>query len=465
MPEQTRATRRGGRDHDRSLLLRAAAVVAGAGLALAGCGTVMPGAVVGDRATEGAVSATAQGVGPGVTDDAVKVVFVGVDLKGVQKLTGFKTADAGDPEAQVEALEAWVNAHGGIAGRRLDAVFRLYDAQNDSPAAEEQLCNKITQDDQAFAVVLTGQFQSNARPCYAQRETLVLDTTLVATDDVTYDELSPYLWSPSFPAYDGFVEAFVAALSEQAFFEGRERVGVVADDSPINRRVVEELATPLLEEAGVEPEIAWVDTTDQGSLFQGNDQAAVTFRSAGIDRVMFLGGARLASIFATVASAQSFTATYAISSFDNPSFFVNNPETIDPAVLEGMVGLGFNPSQDVADDQLAWPTSEAETQCVEMYAEAGISFDSRESARVALPYCDAARLLQLGAQDLTDNLNASAWGSAVEDVGTDFVPATGFTGALGPGRRAASGSYRTMAFDDGCSCFVYEDGDVAFPQP
>ena len=281
MPEQTRATRRGGREHDRSLLLRAATVVAGAGLALAGCGTVMPGAVVGDRATESAVSATTQGVGPGVTDDTVKVVFVGVDLKGVQKLTGFKTADAGDPEAQVEALEAWVNANGGIAGRQLDAVFRLYDAQNDSPAAEEQLCNKITQDDQAFAVVLTGQFQSNARPCYAQRETLVLDTTLVATDNATYDELSPYLWSPSFPAYDGFVEAFIAALSEQAFFEGRDRVGVVADDSPINRRVVEELATPLLEEAGVEAEIAWVDTTDQGSLFQGNDQAAVTFRSAG----------------------------------------------------------------------------------------------------------------------------------------------------------------------------------------
>ena len=31
MPEQTRATRRGGREHDRSLLLRAATVVAGAG--------------------------------------------------------------------------------------------------------------------------------------------------------------------------------------------------------------------------------------------------------------------------------------------------------------------------------------------------------------------------------------------------------------------------------------------------
>ncbi|MFI5429798.1 hypothetical protein [Aeromicrobium sp. UC242_57] len=61
----------------------------------------------------------------------------------------------------------------------------------------------MTQDDKAFAVVLTGQFQSNARPCYAQRKTLMLDATLVANDQKLFDELAPYLWSrasPSTPA-------------------------------------------------------------------------------------------------------------------------------------------------------------------------------------------------------------------------------------------------------------------------
>ena len=164
---------------DRSLVLRTAAVGVVAALALVGCGTMMPGADSGGAALVGS--------GPGVSDESLKVVFVGVDLAAVAKLTGFKVADAGDPDAQVEALEDWVNAHGGVGGRQLDAVFRLYDAASDSPAAEEQLCNEITQDDQAFAVVLTGQFQTNARPCYAQRKTLVLDATLVATDTTAYD--------------------------------------------------------------------------------------------------------------------------------------------------------------------------------------------------------------------------------------------------------------------------------------
>ena len=59
----------------------------------------------------------------------MKVVFVAVDLDAVQKVTGFNTASVGDQEAQVQALEDWVNANGGIGGRELDAVFRLYDAQ------------------------------------------------------------------------------------------------------------------------------------------------------------------------------------------------------------------------------------------------------------------------------------------------------------------------------------------------
>ena len=195
---------------DRALVLRSGVALGALALALVGCGTLMPGAVSGDDI---------KGNGPGV-GDSVKVVFVGVDLKAVAAITGFKTADAGDPEAQVQALEDWVNANGGVGGRQLDAVFRLYDAQTDSPASEEQLCNQLTQDDKAFAVVLTGQFQTNARPCYAGRQTLVLDSTLMATDEKAYGELAPYLWSPSYPEYTGFVKAMVATLAEQELLQG-----------------------------------------------------------------------------------------------------------------------------------------------------------------------------------------------------------------------------------------------------
>ncbi|MFI5429800.1 hypothetical protein [Aeromicrobium sp. UC242_57] len=167
----------------------------------------------------------------------------------------------------------------------------------------------------------------------------------------------------------------------------------------------------------------------------------MTFASGGVDRVMFLGGSRLASIFATIAGSKQFNATYAISSFDNPSFFVNNPDTVPSNTMDGMVGIGFHPPQDVPDKEMSFPSGDAEKECLEIYSEADISFKTRESARVAFPYCDAVRLLKLGADEASGDLSATTWGEAVDKVGGDFQTAAGFGNALGNGGRAAAGAY------------------------
>ncbi len=446
---------------DRSALLRVGAVGAGLAVALAGCGTLMPG---GHTGADGRV-AVAAGNGPGVTEDSVKVVFIAVDLDAVQKMTGFETAAVGDQKKQIKALEDWVNDNGGLGGRRMEAVFRVYDAETDSPAAEEQLCNKITQDDKAFAVVTTGQYQVNARPCYAARQTVVIDASLFAMSQDYLEEESPYVWTASFPEYDSFIRTYVRVLAEQEFFEGQDTVGVVAADSPVNRESIENVAVPLLRDAEVDPEVAWVDTTDTGTLFQGLEQAAVTFRSKGIERLMFLGGSRMASVFATVAGSQDgFSPRYAISSFDNPSFFVNNPTTAPPETMKGMVGIGFHPPQDVPDSELEFPSTDTEKECLGIYEDGGVNFESRESARVALPYCDATRLLKLGADGVEGDLNAATWATILDRDGTSFQSASGPGNALGDGGRAAVGAYRVLRFDADKGHFVYEGPEVPFDE-
>ncbi|BAL90956.1 hypothetical protein AMIS_57360 [Actinoplanes missouriensis 431] len=433
------------RNLDGPLLMRIGAVLGVAVVAYTGCGALMPGG-------NGTVQASASGTGPGVTEDSVKVVFVGTDLTKTASLTGFTNADVGKPEEQVEALASWVNANGGIAGRKLEAVYREYEASNDSPAAETTLCSRITQDDEAFAVVLTGQLQSNARPCYAQRQTLMLDATLIANGRSTFSELSPYLWTASFPEYDAFATSFLSVLSRQKFFEGRDRAGLVAADTPANKAVFEDIVTPFADKEGIDVTVSWIDTTSLGTLNSGLTQAAVNFRGRKIDRVFFLGGARIAPFFMTSAAANSYTARYGISTFDSPSFMVSNPGTIPPAALKGMVGVGFAPGYDVPDSQMAFPDSEAEKTCQKIYAGAGITFRARENARVAFTYCDAALLLQSAARDLGPNLNASAWATAARSA--EFATATGL-GEFGGGH-AAGTAYRVLKFDAGCGCFTYE---------
>jgi ABC-type branched-subunit amino acid transport system substrate-binding protein len=431
---------------DRPLLFRLGAVLAAMTVAYTGCGALMPGGA-------GSTPVSATGTGPGVTADTVKVVFVGTDLTKTASLTGFTNADVGKPKEQVEALAAHINTTGGIAGRKLEAVYREYEASNDSPAAETTLCSQITQDDKAFAVVLTGQLQSNARPCYAQRRTLMLDATLIANDRSTFAALSPYLWTASFPEYDAFATSFLAVLSRQKFFEGRDRAGLVAADTPANKAVYEKIVKPGLETIDVT--VSWIDTTSLGTLNSGLTQAAVNFRGKKIDRVFFLGGARIAPFFMTSAAANSYTARYGISTFDSPSFMVSNPGTIPPAALKGMVGVGFAPGYDVPDSQFAFPSSEAEKNCQKIYAAAGLTFAKRENARVAFTYCDAALMLQTAAKDLGPDLNAAAWAAAAEKI--TFATATGL-GEFGGGQ-AAGTAYRVMKFADACGCFAY-DGPV-----
>jgi hypothetical protein len=305
-------------------------------------------------------------------------------------------------------------------------------------------------------VVLTGQLQSNARPCYAQRQTLMLDATLIANSRATFTELAPYLWTGSFPEYDAFASSFLAVLDRQKFFDDRDRAGLVAADSPANRAVYDDIVAPALTALGIEGTVAWIDTTDLGTLNTGLTQAAVSFRGKEIDRVFFLGGARIAPFFMTSAAAQSYTARYGISTFDSPSFMVANPGTIPPEALKGMVGIGFAPGYDVPDSRLAFPDTDAEKRCQKIYADAGITFRQRENARVAFTYCDAGLLLQAAAADLGPNLNATAWGAAAQALGTSFATATGFGGELGADRYAAGTGYRVLKYDTGCSCFAYE---------
>lgn len=447
---------------DRSAVLRSTVVAGGLILSMVGCGALMPGGSNGSGTAPGQVAQVA-GDGPGVTDESVKVVFIGTDLVKVEALTGFTTQPVGDLQAQAEALADWVNDNGGLAGRRMEAVYHLYDASTDTPATEEQLCKKITQDDKAFAVVLTGQYQPNARPCYAQAKTLMLEGALnVAADQEYYDELAPFLWAPSFPEYGEFTRAQFQVMEEEGFFSGGEGLGVVAADNQVNRRIYDEIVVPRLEEAGVDSEVSWIDTTDMTSLFSTLTEAATQFRNKEYGNVVFLGGSRMASMFDSASATVRFSARYVMTSYDNPTYFINNPENLSEGVRTGMVGVGFHPAQEVIDT-MPFP-NDNEKVCTDIYADAGITWDNREGARVGLPYCDSIRLLKLGADamDSSEDFNAWTWADAVRSEGGDFVPAAGFGNGFASGGNTGAGGYRVMRFDEASERFVYEGEERSF---
>jgi len=392
---------------------------------------------------------------PGVTDDTITLAFVVVDISKVAAAFGWDVPDEGDRVAQIEALVSDANERGGIAGRMIDAKIHVFDAITDGPVAEERLCNAITQDDKAFAVVLFGQFQENARPCYANAKTMMFDATLFPIDETGYEKLAPYLWSPFLPSYDDIVSGLAADLIDSGWFEDAT-VGVIAIDSDLSQRVYDEQFLPRLTAAGVDVvSYNTVDPTD-GTAFNNDQlQAIVNFKEAGVDKVVGIGGSRLVSWFIDTSITQNFAPSYAITSHDAPEFNVFNY----PQMLPGSSGISVLPGFDVNDDQYAFPANGAESECLDVFTAAGLPFENRANVRSGLLFCDSIRLLTAVGSDL-DELSAQGVSEAIWRLGGGFESAAAYGVTFTEGSYTGASAYHSFAFDEGCQCMA-TFGDTA----
>ena len=392
---------------------------------------------------------------PGVTDDTVTISIIITDTSMVAQAFGWEVPDEGDREAQVEALVDHFNAAGGFAGRQIEAKVTVFNAITDGPVAEEALCNKITQDDQAFAAVLTGQFQENARPCYRNANTLMFDATLYPVDVAGFEELAPYYWSPLLPTYDDLVGGMATALIEEGWFEGAT-LGVIAIDSELSERVYDQQFAPRLEAAGVEVvSYNTIDPTDSTSFNNDQLQAIINFREAGVDKVVAIGGSRLVSWFIDTSITQNFAPAYALTSYDAPDFNAFNY----PEMMPGASGISVLPGYDIEDDQLAFPASAAEQECADIFTAAGLEFSVRTNIRTGLLFCDVFRLLQHASPHLAE-VSAQGVTEAVWQLGDSFEAASVYGVEFTEGSYAGGDLYRRFEFDAGCECMVLT-GDPA----
>ena len=392
---------------------------------------------------------------PGVSDDTVTLSIIITDTSMVAQAFGWEVPDEGDREAQVQALVDHFNAAGGFAGRQIETKVTVFNAITDGPVAEEALCNKITQDDKAFAVVLTGQFQENARPCYHNANTLMFDATLYPVDNAGFEALAPYYWSPLLPSYDDLVGGLAAALIEEGWFEGGT-LGVIAIDSELSERVYSQQFAPRLEAAGVEvASYNRIDPTDSTSFDNDQLQAIINFREAGVDKVVAIGGSRLVSWFINTSITQNFAPEYALTSYDAPDFNAFNY----PEMMGGASGISVLPGYDIDDDQLAFPASAAEQECADIFTAAGLEFSVRTNIRTGLLFCDVFRLLRDASPHLTE-VSAAGVTEAVWALGDSFEAASVYGVEFTEGSYAGGDLYRRFRFDPDCECMVLT-GDPA----
>jgi len=117
--------------------------------------------------------------GPGVTATTISVGFpYAPNADQAQAALGNSAVTQGDPKRVVEALVADINLRGGVAGRKLVAVFHQLDAQSGETAAQQEqgLCSTFTEDHEVLAVF--GATGSLLRDCLAKRGVINVTGTI-----------------------------------------------------------------------------------------------------------------------------------------------------------------------------------------------------------------------------------------------------------------------------------------------
>jgi len=395
------------------------------------------------------------------TAETYKVGFVVLDLTSLGQALGLDFASTGDDQAQIMALTDFINSKGGLGGRPMEAVIRVYEAFGDNKLKEEQLCKAFTQDDGVQAVVLIGQFQSNARPCYAAAKVLMMDATTYPLAQADFDLLAPYLWQPSFPEYGELLAGLVDGLDRSEFFTDATPA-VVGIDSPANRRIFDERVKPALAGIGVEPvEVRWIDGSSSATLQAGQDQAVLSFKAKAVDRLVVVGGQRLAAFMMETGKKQQFQPRFALTTWDNPEFAINNY----PDQVLGSEGVSVIPAFDqVPESDLPFPSGPGENFCLDVLAKAGQTFKDRQNARVAFLYCDATYLLGRGFAGVTGELTAEAFRDNVWSLGSEYISAATYASSFTRGRYAGGDGYRSIRFDQDCACMSLNGDVVRFPR-
>lgn len=401
----------------------------------------------------------------GATDTTISIgVPVLVNYDSVVNAFASKGQTVGDQRAQAQAVIDYINARGGMAGRQVKPVYQDWDSSNGSFASQAQAtCAGLTQDHRVFAVANHTYGMATLVDCLAKANTPLVaggDTGGWA-DQAMLDQYNQFLYMPGSLNFTRF-GALVDGLVRESFFGAGTSTGLLYLDEPMYRNGASQAVKPRLAAHGIkvvaEEAIKYPqDTAGVSDTAASVSNAVLRFRTAGIDRVMFIEGVGLIPfLFMPQAENQGYRPRYAIHSSDQASWIVNNAP---PAQFQGAVGMGWIVPNDVplALDPGGNPTRDL---CLGIYRSARIDvLTDRFREHSALAICEHLLFLT-AALARAPELSPAGLRIGVESLGTSFRSPLNFATAFGSRRHDGAAAVRPMAYDASCNCFHYTGDPV-----
>jgi hypothetical protein len=300
-------------------------------------------------------------------------------------LAAFGAQGPSDPFAPAKRLIAYLNGHGGIAGRRIEPVYVLVDATNPDGASEAQrACAALTQDHHVDLVLAGGMLSDVFLSCLQQKGISSFDTTPWLWDRVQL-ALHPNLYAIDALSEERYAAALVNVSIDRGVLKRGDTLGVLTEDCPWGPRVYNNTVVPLAKSHGVKTEMATfrcaqsLSGTAVAQATTDAQSAVLKFRSAGVTHVIVLTAAEgfIVVQFQNNAGGQQYHPKYLITS----NAFPYNNGRRDGAVMfasdavANMSGIGFKPYIDIGEyaKPAGTPQAAAQAACRRMDPQMGLA--------------------------------------------------------------------------------------------
>lgn len=404
--------------------------------------------------------------GRGITDTTIRLGFWHADAAAYNAAgaalggsANFYQAD--DPKGIQSAVIDYVNAHGGIAGRKIVPVWHELLASNAATKEgrirdAQTACATYTEDNSVFAFMGSGQWtEDNIVECAARTKTVLVDEwsarTGVWLSEKRMAQAGDYYYTVNGLTAERRERAMVDALARQGFFTPGAKVAVMTENQPSIREGVNRGLKPALAAKGVNvaTEIVYPDIIEspwQSYVLQLQTERVthVIFSAAtseGWPTLLFMRGAE----------SQTYRPQYGISGL--PAVWIQgNAPREQLRNARGMTWLaGFFGEQYP-------PLSETDKTCRSIMRPKGYP------EAIGGPWCDYLLFLKQ-ALEQADALTPAGLAAAAGRMGGAWRSTRTFDGAtmFEPGRRDGAHLGRTMAWSEPKGRFDFTS--AAYPIP
>jgi ABC-type branched-subunit amino acid transport system substrate-binding protein len=394
----------------------------------------------------------------GPVGGAVGVTATTIHL-GVFTLSGFSKAgealgidaQTGDQGAVARAVIDYLNAHGGMAGRKIVPVVYDYNIPNGTAnGASTELqsaCAAFTDDNKVYAVAtpVSTSGDNSFYDCLSKHG-VITSAAGESKEQGFFARRANWFYEPMDMNLTRILSTNVDALSSAGFFGAHPKIAAMIGDTTDERAALKDGLTPALARHGLSL-TDYVATNDSSAY----SNAVLKFKSEGITHVLF-GFLGSPLTFMTNAETQHYYPRYGLHSRSSPGALLQGNA---PAAQQvGAMGMGWQPMNDVDGQRDPGVLNARQKLCLQLTKQAGQDPSVRVTALVALWICDAIFFVR-DTLAIAPDFTPAGFRAGAEALGTVGVAST-FRSTLGPGLlHDGAGAYRVFAYKSDCSCYQY----------